>query len=135
MNIPHYHINIYWSDEEDCFVGDIPDLKHCTGQGDTPEEVLDKVLNMQIPPPSTVGLRPPKKLDKVVLRALERDPERRYQSAEEMLIELRKVAIASAKAPAPGSTTPSAARRAAVAERRRMPSIINRVASLLRPRI
>ena len=62
-------------------------------KGDTPEEVLDKVLNMQIPAPSTVGLRPPKKLDKVVLRALERDPARRYQSAEEMLIELRKVAI------------------------------------------
>ena len=29
------------------------------------KEVLDKVLNMQIPPPSSVGLRPPKKLDKV----------------------------------------------------------------------
>ncbi|MBV1859043.1 MAG: protein kinase, partial [Nannocystaceae bacterium] len=62
-------------------------------KGDTPEEVLDKVLNMQIPAPSTVGLRPPKKLDKVVLRALERDPARRFQCAEEMLIELRKVAI------------------------------------------
>ncbi len=62
-------------------------------KGDTPEEVLDKVLNMRIPAPSTVGLRPPKKLDKVVLRALERDPARRFQSAEEMLIELRKVAI------------------------------------------
>ena len=44
MNIPHYHINIYWSDEEDCFVGDIPDLKHCTGQGDTPEEALEDLL-------------------------------------------------------------------------------------------
>ena len=62
-------------------------------KGDSPEEVLDKVLNMPIPAPSSVGLRPPKKLDKVVLRALERDPARRYQTAEEMLIELRKVAI------------------------------------------
>lgn len=41
MNIPHYHINLYWSEEDDCFIGDIPDLKHCTGQGDTPEEALE----------------------------------------------------------------------------------------------
>ncbi len=62
-------------------------------KGDSPEEVLNQVLNMPIAAPSTVGLRPPKKLDKVVLRALERDPTKRYQTAEEMLIELRKVAI------------------------------------------
>ena len=44
MNIPHYHINLYWSEEDDCFIGDIPDLKHCTGQGDTPEEALEDLL-------------------------------------------------------------------------------------------
>ena len=44
MNIPHYHINIFWSEEDDCFVGDIPDLKHCTGHGDTPEEALEDLL-------------------------------------------------------------------------------------------
>ncbi|MDP7009868.1 MAG: type II toxin-antitoxin system HicB family antitoxin [Verrucomicrobiota bacterium] len=42
--MPRYHINIYWSVEDDCYVGDIPDLKHCTGQGDTPEEALEDVL-------------------------------------------------------------------------------------------
>ena len=44
MNIPHYHINIYWSEEDSCFVADIPDLKHCTGQGDSPQEALEDAL-------------------------------------------------------------------------------------------
>ncbi len=47
MNTPHYHINIFWSAEEDCFVAEIPDLKHCTGQGDTPEEALTDVMEAQ----------------------------------------------------------------------------------------
>lgn len=61
--------------------------------GDTPERTLNAVLNKPIPPPSTVGLRPPSCFDRVCLRALQRDPDRRYQSAEEMLIELRRIAI------------------------------------------
>lgn len=51
------------------------------------------VLNRPIPPPSSVGLRPPRSLDRVVMRALQRDPDARYQTAEEMLIDLRRVAI------------------------------------------
>mgnify|MGYP001981019973 FL=1 len=47
MNTPHYHINIFWSAEEDCFIAEIPDLKHCTGQGDTPEEALTDVMEAQ----------------------------------------------------------------------------------------
>ena len=61
--------------------------------GETPEEILNKVLNGAIPLPSTMGLRPPRSLDKVVMRALMRDPAQRYQTAEEMLIDLRRVAI------------------------------------------
>ena len=47
MNTPHYHINIFWSAEEDCFIAEIPDLKHCTGQGDTHEEALTDVMEAQ----------------------------------------------------------------------------------------
>ncbi|MDG2214290.1 MAG: type II toxin-antitoxin system HicB family antitoxin [Verrucomicrobiota bacterium] len=43
MNIPH-HINIFWSEEDSCFVADVPDLKHCTGQGDSPQEALEDAL-------------------------------------------------------------------------------------------
>jgi predicted RNase H-like HicB family nuclease len=39
-----YHINIFWSDEDECYVADIPDLEHCSAFGDTPEEALAEVL-------------------------------------------------------------------------------------------
>jgi len=63
-------------------------------EGDTPEQVLHQVITAKIPKPSSVGLRPPACFDRICLKALERDPQRRYQSAEQMLVELRKVAIA-----------------------------------------
>ncbi|MFO0633942.1 MAG: hypothetical protein U0168_13920 [Nannocystaceae bacterium] len=62
--------------------------------GDSPEQTLQGVLSRPIPPPSTVGLRPPSCFDRVCLRALERDPARRYQTAEQMLMDLRRIAIA-----------------------------------------
>lgn len=61
--------------------------------GASTEETMDQVLRRPIQTPSTVGLRPPTCFDDVCLKALQRDPERRYQSAQEMLIELRRVAI------------------------------------------
>ena len=39
-----YHINIFWSDEDECYVADVPDLKFCSAFGDTPEEALAEVL-------------------------------------------------------------------------------------------
>jgi len=39
----HYHINIFWSDEDHCYVADIPDLSFCSAFGDTPEEALAEV--------------------------------------------------------------------------------------------
>ena len=38
-----YHINLFWSDEDDCYVADIPDLFACSAFGDTPEEALREV--------------------------------------------------------------------------------------------
>ena len=38
-----YHINLFWSDEDACWVADIPDLKYCSATGDTPEEALREV--------------------------------------------------------------------------------------------
>jgi predicted RNase H-like HicB family nuclease len=38
-----YHINIFFSDEDDCYVADLPDLPFCSGFGDTPEESLANV--------------------------------------------------------------------------------------------
>lgn len=39
-----YHINIFYSDEDKCYVADIPDLKYCSAFGDTPQEALAEVL-------------------------------------------------------------------------------------------
>ena len=36
--IPHYHINIFWSDEDGCWIADVPDLRYCSAHGDSPEE-------------------------------------------------------------------------------------------------
>jgi len=39
-----YHSNIFWSDEDRCYVADIPDLKFCLAFGETPEDALREVL-------------------------------------------------------------------------------------------
>ena len=39
-----YHINVFWSDEDESYVADIPDLCPCAAFGDSPEEALTEVL-------------------------------------------------------------------------------------------
>jgi predicted RNase H-like HicB family nuclease len=41
--VDHYHINIFWSEEDDCYVADIPDLRFCSAFGKTPEGALAEV--------------------------------------------------------------------------------------------
>jgi predicted RNase H-like HicB family nuclease len=38
MTPAHYHIDIFWSDEDDCWVANVPDLGSCSAFGDTPAE-------------------------------------------------------------------------------------------------
>ena len=38
-----YHINLFWSDEDRCWVADIPDLKYCSALGETPAGALSAV--------------------------------------------------------------------------------------------
>ena len=38
-----YHINLFWSDADGCWVADVPDLKSCSAFGDSPAEVLAEV--------------------------------------------------------------------------------------------
>ncbi len=59
-----YHINIFYSAEDEGYIADIPDLKYCSAFGNTPEEALKEVLiakriwlqtakeeGLKIPPP------------------------------------------------------------------------------------
>lgn len=39
-----YHINIFYSEEDGGYIADIPDLKHCSAYGETPDEALKEVL-------------------------------------------------------------------------------------------
>jgi len=39
-----YHINIFYSDEDEGYIADIPDLKNCSAFGETPQEALQEVL-------------------------------------------------------------------------------------------
>ena len=42
-----YHINMFWSDEDEAWVADIPDLRHCSAVGATPQEALSEVLEAE----------------------------------------------------------------------------------------
>jgi predicted RNase H-like HicB family nuclease len=39
-----YHINLFWSQEDACWIADIPDLKYCSAHGETPDEALREVI-------------------------------------------------------------------------------------------
>lgn len=56
---------------------------------DSDAATLLAVVNDEIPPPSMLRGWVPPELDEIVLRALEREPERRYPSARAMGLELR----------------------------------------------
>jgi predicted RNase H-like HicB family nuclease len=38
-----YHINIFYSEDDDGYIADIPDLEACSAFGETPEEALKQV--------------------------------------------------------------------------------------------
>ncbi|MGI8787218.1 MAG: type II toxin-antitoxin system HicB family antitoxin [Pyrinomonadaceae bacterium] len=39
-----YHINLFYSEADEGYIADIPDLKSCSAFGETPEEALREVL-------------------------------------------------------------------------------------------
>jgi predicted RNase H-like HicB family nuclease len=43
LNVKDYHINIFYSEEDEGYIADIPDLKFCSAFGETPEEALRQV--------------------------------------------------------------------------------------------
>ncbi len=43
MSDPHYHINVFWSVDDCCWIADVPDLKPCSAHGDTPVEAISNV--------------------------------------------------------------------------------------------
>ena len=39
----HYHINVFYSDEDGGYIAEIPDLDSCSAFGTTPEEAVAEV--------------------------------------------------------------------------------------------
>ena len=35
---PRYHINVFWSEEDGCWIADVPDLRGCSAHGRTPAD-------------------------------------------------------------------------------------------------
>jgi beta-lactam-binding protein with PASTA domain/predicted Ser/Thr protein kinase len=64
--------------------------------GDTPVEIAMKHLSQMPELPSTIRPELPRELDLVVTRALAKDPDERYQSAEEMDADLERLARGAA---------------------------------------
>jgi eukaryotic-like serine/threonine-protein kinase len=68
--------------------------------GDTPVEIAMKHLSAVPEPPTAKRSEIPRELDKVVMRALAKDPHERYQTAEEMDADLARVARGRTVSPA-----------------------------------
>jgi len=68
-----------------------------TGQsafsGSSVLEIGAQVIHVNPPPPSTINPAVPTDLDRIVMKALEKNIELRYQSADEMLKDLRRVLL------------------------------------------
>jgi predicted RNase H-like HicB family nuclease len=44
---PKYHIDVFWSDRDGCWVASVPDLRGCMAGGATPQEALTAVVEVQ----------------------------------------------------------------------------------------
>ncbi|HET7041024.1 MAG TPA: protein kinase, partial [Gemmatimonadales bacterium] len=63
--------------------------------GDSDFSVLEKVRKAEVTPPSTYNRRVPEALEKIVLKALARDVDTRYQYANELADDLQRFLITS----------------------------------------
>ena len=45
MSTPHYHINIFWSDDDGVWIADVPDLPGCMTHGASPEEATANAID------------------------------------------------------------------------------------------
>ena len=58
-----YRINVFYSQDDEGYIADIPDLKYCSAFGDTPEEAVAEVMiaqNLWIESATADGKEPPK---------------------------------------------------------------------------
>ena len=39
-DVRRYHIHVFWSEEDGCWIADAPDLRYCSAHGDTPARAV-----------------------------------------------------------------------------------------------
>src|SRR5262249_25139315 len=83
--------------------------------GETPVEIAMKHLSTTPKPPSKLRPDVPRELDMVVMRALAKNPDHRYQSADEMEGDLERVARGATVSAPTADTAPQVLRRPAAA--------------------
>ena len=89
----------------ECLTGSAP------FKGSNAVEVLARVMEVNPPPPSQLNPLVPRELDAIVLRLLSKDPDGRYQSASDLLADLRALYPKLPEEPRrlPGSTAKTTA--------------------------
>lgn len=93
---PEYMLNSQVDWRSDIYAIGILGYEMLTGEspfrGDSVYATMTKRLKSDPKPPSALREECPRELDTIVLRAMERDPEKRYQSAAEMFFDLTALA-------------------------------------------
>jgi tetratricopeptide (TPR) repeat protein len=77
--------------------------------GTTPATIFEGILTKTPAPPSTLRTGLPGDLDRVIARALEKDPAHRYQSAADLRAELKRLLRDTGQLPTAVMTAPAAA--------------------------
>lgn len=100
---PEYMLNSQVDWRSDIYAIGILGYEMITGESpfraDSVYATMTKRLKSDPPPPSSVRPECPAELDRMVARAMQRDPELRYQSALEMFQDLQALAAAKSNAP------------------------------------
>lgn len=93
---PEYMLNSQVDWRSDIYAIGILAYEMITGEspfkGDSVYATMTKRLKTDPEPPGTIREECPQVLDRVILRAMQRDPQQRYQSAMEMFFDLQSVA-------------------------------------------